>query len=295
MDASPFFAEFQPGRLHVDGVEIYYVVGGSGPPLLLVHGAPQSHVMWRSVAPALAESFTVVIPDLRGYGRSGKPDRADYSKRRMAADLTALMGHLGHHRFRAAGHDRGARVIRRLIKDHPGRVERAVILDIVPTVWIYSHLTQAAVVNMWNWAVLPARYPLPETILDPVALITMAGAMMGDDPAATEDYVLTNGNRESLHAMCEDYRAGAGIDQEHDHADAGHRIGIPLLVLWGARSGTTGQVFDIEAAWRAEAEDVRIKSLPCGHFMPEEAPEAVLAEMTAFLAPGRPTRRAPDG
>jgi haloacetate dehalogenase len=280
---TPFFPGFESRRLTVDGVEFHYVVGGAGPPLLLVHGAPQSHIMWRRAAPALAKHFTLVIPDLRGYGRSSKPARGDYSKRRMAADLVAIMDALGHARFRIAGHDRGARVTRRLVKDHEARVVRAAILDIVPTSHVYANLTKQVVMNMWNWCLWPAREPLPETVLNPEAVVAGPARSVNAEPEAFADYLLTNGNPEALHAMCEDYRAGASIDLEHDAADQDRLIRTPLLIIWGANSPSTGAVFDVEAAWRPEASDLSFRTVDTGHFMAEEAPELTAEILLDFF------------
>ncbi|TZG27562.1 alpha/beta fold hydrolase [Sphingomonas montanisoli] len=282
--ALALFPGFESKRLTVDAdVDIHYVTGGKGPPLLLIHGAPQSHIMWRRMAPLLRDRFTLIIPDLRGYGRSGKPWKGDYSKRRMAADMIAVMDALGHTHFSVAGHDRGARVTRRLVKDHADRIDRAVILDIVPTTWLYGHIHKKAQINLWNWALWAAPEPIAETVLNPEAMLKLMVRSIAPEPEVFDDYVRTNGNIESLHAMCEDYRAGAGIDSEHDAADAATKIATPLLVLCGTRSSSTLTVFDVEAAWRAEATDVRFGEVDCGHFLPEEAPEDTAAAMLDFL------------
>ena len=284
---TPFFPGFKTRRITTDdGVDIHYVTGGAGPTLLLVHGAPESHIRWRRVAPPHARPFTRVIPDLRGYGRSGKPARADYSKRRMAADLIAVMDAEGHQRFRIAGHDRGARVTRRLVKDHEARIVRCAVLDIVPTAYIYANLTKQAAINMWNWFVLPAREPIPETVLHPQGMILAMARSMDADPEALADYLATNGDAEALHAMCEDYRAGAGVDLEHDAADADRRIGVPTLVVWGQTSGSTGAAFDVQAAWRAEASDLSFRAVETGHFMAEEAPALTTEILLGFFAEG---------
>jgi haloacetate dehalogenase len=280
---APFFPGFTTGRLTVDGVGIHYVTGGAGPPLLLVHGAPQSHIMWRRVAPGLARHFTVVIPDLRGYGRSDKPARGDYSKRRMAADLVAVMDALGHQRFNIAGHDRGARVTRRLVKDHGDRILRTAILDIVPTAYVYANMTKAVAINMWNWCLWAAPEPMPETILNPTAVVEVIARSVKAEPAAYADYLETNGNPEALHAMCEDYRAGASVDLDHDAADADRPIRVPTLVIWGARSVSTGAIFEVEKAWLGEATDLSFRSIESGHFMPEEAPEQTLQLLLEFF------------
>ena len=278
-DVSSFFPGFETRRLSVDGVDIHYVVGGSGPPLLLVHGAPQSGIMWRRIAPALTERFTLIIPDLRGYGRSGKPARGDYSKRRMAADLIAVMDMLEYDRFYIAGHDRGARVTRRLIKDHPERIIRGAILDIVPTAHLYANMSRQAAINLWNWCIWAAPEPLPETIIDPAAQIALVNRALGGDPdpAAERDYLDTNGDAESLHAMCEDYRASASTDLEHDAADADRPIDVPLLVAWGSRSVSTAAIFDVRAAWENEGTDIVYRTIDSGHFMAEEKPTETAA------------------
>jgi haloacetate dehalogenase len=285
---SPFFPGFRSGRTTIDGVGFHFVVGGEGPPLLLLHGAPQSHIMWRRMAPVLAERFTLVIPDLKGYGRSDKPERgspnADYTKRRSAADMAALMTELGFERFRAAGHDRGARVTRRLCKDHPQRVEEAAILDIVPTSWAYSHITKEMMTSMWPWSLWASPYPSAETVLKPDAVVAMSLRATNPDDDATKDYLETNGNLACLHAMCEDYRAGASVDLEHDAADQDRLIDTRLLVLWGKNSPSTGKLFDVEAAWRKEAKNLTFACIESGHFMPEEAPETTAAEMLPFFS-----------
>jgi len=284
MAAVDFFPGFAAGRFTADdGTGIHYVTGGSGPPLLLLHGAPQSHIMWRHQAPKLAERFTLVLPDLRGYGRSDKPARGDYSKRRSAADMAALMTSLGHPTFRVAGHDRGARVARRLMKDHRDRVERGILLDIVPTTHIYRNMDYKVASNLWIWVLLPRPEPLPETMLDPRMLIAGGAKLMGDDPDALADYLETNGNAESLHTMCEDYRAGASVDMAHDDADADRPIEAPLLILWGSRSLSTAQLFDVPAAWAGQAANATFRAIDSDHFLPEEAPEATLKAMLEFL------------
>lgn len=282
---APFFPGFtRHGLTTDDGVDIHYVTGGSGPPLLLVHGAPQSHIMWRRVAQGLARHYSLIIPDLRGYGRSSKPARGDYTKRRMAADLIAIMDRHGHDRFRIAGHDRGARVTRRLIKDHEARIVKGAILDIVPTSYVYNNLTRDAAINMWNWSMWAAVEPVPETFLKPEAVVQGVNAMTNPEPEALADYLETNGNIEALHAMCEDYRAGASIDMEHDAADAARLIAVPLLILSGATSFSTSTVFDVEKAWRLEAADLAFGTIDSGHFIPEEAPEETLKALLAFMA-----------
>ena len=288
-DALAFFPGFRAERVVVDdGVAIHAVIGGAGPPLLMLHGAPQNCVMWRKIAPALAERFTVVCADLRGYGWSDKPAASApevYSKRRMGADQVALMRALGHPKFRLAGHDRGARTARRLAKDHPEAVEKLAILDIVPTAHIYSNVSKAVATNLWHWFFLIQPAPGPEALMGARAELFVRGAcrLAGDDSAATDAMVATNATPEAFHAMCGDYRAGAGIDLEHDAADAKTPLAMPTLVLWGEASPSTGALFDAPASWAGEARDVAFASIACGHFLPEEKPAETLAALQAFL------------
>ena len=287
-EALAFFPGFRTERVTVDGVGIHAVVGGAGPPLLMLHGAPQNCVMWRKIAPALAARFTVVCADLRGYGWSDKPAAAsplDYSKRRMAADQVGLMRALGYDRFRLVGHDRGARVSRRLAKDHPEAIERLAILDIVPTAHVYANVTRESARNLWHWFFLTLPAPAPEALMGPQAgvYVRLACRLAGDDPAAVEAMVRTNGAPDAFHAMCVDYRAGAGVDLEHDAADADRPITAPTLVLWGEASQSTGALFDVPATWAGQARDLTFAKVACGHFVAEEKPDETLAALNAFL------------
>ena len=279
-------------------VPIHYATAGSGPPLLLLHGYPQTHGMWHRIAPRLAERFTVVAADLRGYGDSGKPRQdddkaANYSKRVMAADMVALMHSLGHDRFAVAGHDRGGRVAYRMALDSPERVERLALLDIVPTKTVYDRITAPVAHAYFHWFMLCRPYPLPETLLagDNARfwLDTVFGAW-GGNPAAFTAQALAEYRRgfetpEGIHASCADYRAGAGIDCAHDAADlkAGRTIQCPVLLLWG-ENGVVGRAYgDPVEVWRPYAPDVRGRGVPGGHFLPEEAPEETLAALRDFL------------
>jgi haloacetate dehalogenase len=277
-------------RIAANGVTLNVALGGSGPPLLLLHGAPQSHLMWRKIAPQLAQRFTVIAPDLRGYGQSDKPegggDHMAYSKVTMAADNVALMRALGFEKFFLAGHDRGARVARRLTKDHPGAVEKLAILDIVPTAHIYSTLTLQTARNLWHWFALIQPAPVPEMLLGPTAQAYVRGAarlIPGTDDAVADAYAAGTGTPEGFHAMCEDYRAGASIDLEHDAVDADQKITAPTLVMYGARSPSTGLIFNVPSIWAGEVENLTCHALDCGHFLPEEKPEETLAALLAHF------------
>lgn len=275
------------------GIDIHVTVKGKGRPLLLLHGYPQTHVMWHKIAPELAERFTVVLPDLRGYGDSGKPTPDDrhlqYSKRAMAQDQIDVMRALGFARFQAVGHDRGGRVLHRLCLDHPEAVERAAVLDIAPTASMYARTDQAFATAYFHWFLLIQRYDLPERLIgaDPDYWIdrllgqwSRKGGVFTDEALA--EYRRCFRDPAGIRATCEDYRAAASIDLEHDRADAAKRVSCPLLVLWGAE-GVVGKMFDALALWREKASDVRGRALPCGHFLPEEAPRETLAALQEFL------------
>lgn len=274
----------------VGDLQIHARVAGSGPPLLLLHGFPQTHAIWHLVAPRLAEEFTVVLTDLRGYGASsaptGDPDHETYAKRAMAADQVAVMEHLGFPRFRLAGHDRGARCAYRLALDHPQRVERLAVLDVVPTLDALERVDLGVARALWRWFLLAAPAPVPERLIaaDPEGVLFAAHAPLFA-PEALAAYRAAASDPATVHAMCEDYRAMLGPDLEHDRADrtAGRRITAPLLALWGARAHA-GRDHDVLETWRRWADDVRGRSLDCGHFLPEEAPEETLRELRSFFA-----------
>ena len=289
------FQEFERLRLKVNGEEIHLVRGGSGPPLLLLHGHPQTHAIWHKVAGTLAREFTVVATDLRGYGDSGKPrglaDHSNYAKRVMAQDQVDVMSALGHARFRVLAHDRGARVAHRMAVDHPERVLKLVTLDIAPTLAMYERTNLELATRYFHWFFLTRPFPFPETLIaaDPELYLkhTMESRSAGLAPFSPEayaEYTRCILDPRTVHGICEDYRASAGIDLDHDRADRaqGRKVGCPMLVLWGAQ-GVVGRVVDPLAEWNRVAEDVRGTSLDCGHYMPEEAPEAVLAEALPFL------------
>ncbi len=261
--------------------------GGSGPPLLLLHGYPQTHAMWHLVAPRLARDFTVVATDLRGYGDSSKPataeDHEPYSKRAMARDQVAVMAQLGYERFAVAGHDRGARCAYRMALDHPERVERLAVLDVIPTVDMYERTDMRMALGAWHWFFLAQPFDLPERLLaaDP------EGFYFGTRrdlvaPDALAEYERCLRDPRVIHALCEDYRAGATIDFEMDKTDRGtRRIDCPVLVLWGV-NGPLGR-FDPLPIWETWATDLRGAALPCGHHLPEEAPDETYAALHEFL------------
>jgi haloacetate dehalogenase len=276
-------------------VRIRTLIAGSGPALLLLHGYPQTHLIWRKVLPRLAEDFTVVATDLRGYGDSSKPpggtEHRNYAKRVMALDQARVMTALGFERFAVCGHDRGARVAHRLAVDHAERVTRLAVLDIAPTKAMYEGTTQAFARAYYHWFFLIQPAPFPETLIggDPEAYLRhhMGGRHAGMAPFlpdAWSEYVRCFSDPAAIHATCEDYRASAGIDLAHDAADidAGVRVRCPLLALWGEH-GIVGKAFDPLDTWRRVATDVRGHALPCGHYIPEEAPERLLDALLPFL------------
>ncbi|MFA9283488.1 alpha/beta fold hydrolase [Comamonas sp. SY3] len=290
------FERFDTRDVAVNGTVIRCRVGGSGPALLLLHGHPQSQVMWHRVAPALAETFTVVCADLRGYGDSARPGasphHAAYSKRTMAQDMADLMTSLGHQQFRLAAHDRGARVAHRLLLDHPGRVQRAMLLDIAPTLAMYEQTTEAFAKAYWHWFFLIQPAPLPERLIDadPAAYIRDVmgrrhAGLAAFAPEALQEYLRCIAIPGTATSICEDYRASAGIDLEHDRADRqkGHKVLAPLRVLWGAE-GAVGRCFPVLDLWREAATEVSGKALGCGHYIAEEQPAQLLEEMAEFFA-----------
>jgi len=291
------FAGFNKTHRQVNGVDIAYRIGGSGPGLLLLHGHPQTHVIWHKIAEPLARHFTVVAADLRGYGDSDRPaasaDHAAYSKRTMAQDNVALMAALGFDTFSVLAHDRGARVAHRLALDHAEAVQRMVLLDIAPTLAMYAQTTEAFARAYWHWFFLIRPAPLPETLIEanPEGYLrsVMGSRSAGLAPFTDEafaEYLRCLQRPGSAQGICEDYRASAAIDLEHDRADIdnGHVLTLPLLVLWGAE-GTVGRCFEPLEEWRKVATDVRGKALPAGHYIAEEAAQVLLEEALAFLRP----------
>ena len=267
---------------------------GTGPPLLLLHGYPQTGYMWHKIAPRLAEDFTVVVADLRGYGDSDKPtsseDHAVYSKRAMAADMMAVMTALGHSQFFIAGHDRGGRVAHRLARDYPQAVTKLAVLDIAPTVMMYHNTDMHFATSYYHWFFLIQPAPFPETLIgsDPKFFLESKMQHWGKDRSAItndafDEYLRCFSNPDTIHASCEDYRASASIDLEHDTAHAGQKLDIPLLVLWGA-TAMVGNKYDMLAAWREVAVDVSGFSVPGGHYLPEESPDETYQALLDFFA-----------
>ena len=289
------FKDFTAFTIERNGVTLQGCMGGQGAPLLLLHGHPQTHAMWHCVAPTLAQRFTVVMMDLRGYGDSGRPSadesHAAYSKREMALDALAVMQSLGFAQFQVLAHDRGARVAHRLAADHVQAVQRMMLLDIAPTLGMYSHTSQAFATAYWHWFFLIQPAPLPEALIesDPVRYLR---SVMGKRhvglaafaPVALAEYERCIQVPGSARGICEDYRASATIDLDHDRADvaAGKKLAIPVHVLWGEH-GVVAKNFDVLALWRERAIKVSAQALPCGHYIAEEAPEALLAHANHFF------------
>jgi haloacetate dehalogenase len=288
------FQGFRRRKIRTSGANINLVAKGDGPPLLLLHGYPETHAMWHKVAPPLARDYTVVCPDLRGYGDSSKPrglpDHSNYSKRAMAQDMVEVMQALGHACFHVVGHDRGARVAHRLARDHGSRVMSLTVLDISPTLKMYESTDKAFATAYYHWFFLIQKPPLPERLLAghvPGYILGRLGrgksGLTHFSRAAQREYIRCFRDPRTIHATCEDYRAAATIDLEHDRRDLRRKLRMPVLVLWG-RQGEIERMFDPLRDWREVATDVRGKALDCGHFLPEEKPREVLAELRRFLA-----------
>lgn len=290
-----FGKDFTETRVKTSGAEIHLVHSGSGkPPLLLLHGYPQTHVMWYKVAPCLVERFHVICPDLRGYGDSAKPpsttDHFPYSKRAMAQDMVEVMASLGYQEFFVAGHDRGARVTHRLALDYPEKVTKACVMDIAPPYLMFKTADQRFATAYYHWFFLIQPGGLPERMIgaDPAYYLreklkrwSAPGAEFADE--AVTEYVRCFSQPETIHASCEDYRAAASIDLQHDEQDLKRKIQCPLLVLWGAK-GFVHRTYDVLGVWRERAAHVEGKALECGHFLPEEAPAPVYDELLRFFA-----------
>jgi haloacetate dehalogenase len=280
-----------------DGVHLNGRRGGRGEPLLLLHGHPQTLAMWHRVAPELAREFSVVMMDLRGYGDSGRPDAGEgnraYSKREMALDALTVMRAQGFRRFHVLAHDRGARVAHRLAADHPQAIDRLMLLDIAPTLAMYERTSPEFARAYWHWFFLVQPPPLPEALIesDPVRYVrSMIGSRHAGlapfAPEALAEYERCAGITGTARGICADYRASAGIDLEHDRADvaAGRRLEQPLRVLWGEH-GVVGRCFDVMALWHERAKQVSGDSLPCGHYIAEEATALLLDEALKFFRP----------
>jgi haloacetate dehalogenase len=286
-DSSAADARLLPGfKVHevkTGGATLHTVIGGSGPPLLLIHGAPQTHLSWHRIAPELAKQYTVVAPDLRGYGDSSKPEDGDnhinYSKRTMAQDKVELMRHFGFERFAVVGHDRGGRVAHRLALDHPDAVTRMSVLDIVPTHYLYTNVTKAFVDTYFHWFLFIRPAPFPENIINANPEVYVGGA----PPELREEYLRALRDPAMVHAMCEDYRASAGIDMKFDEADLKKKIACPLHVLW-AKDGAMGRMYDVLGIWKERGTQVTGAAMPGGHSFQETHPHETLAQLLPFLA-----------
>jgi len=279
------FPGFRTERIQTSGAEINCVIGGEGPPLLLLHGAPESHAGWFACAPKLAERYTVVASDLRGYGDSGKPDDGEnhynYSKRAMALDQVEVMAHFGFTRFRAVGHDRGGRVLRRMALDHPDRVEKMAVLDIVPAHYLYNEgLNKAFVDAYFHWFLYIRPAPFPENI---IAQQMADRPRSGPNELVAAEFARTFSDPATIHAMCEDYRASASIDLEFDEADMHRKIECPLLALW-AENGAMGRLYDVLATWKMRGTNVTGRRMPGGHAFHETHPTETLEALLPFLA-----------
>lgn len=287
------FNNSQQQRIDTNGVIINYLKQGDGFPLLLLHGYPQTLTMWHKLALLLAQEFTVIATDLRGYGDSskpqGKPDHSNYSKRVMATDQIEVMTQLGYEHFYLVGHDRGARVAHRLTLDYPERVKKLVVLDIAPTYKMYKTTDQEFASVYYHWFFLIQPYPFPETLIGAnpdYFLETCLQRWSGDISAFTADamaeYKRCFRQPATIHATCEDYRASATIDLEHDQQDLEQKINCPMLALWGNK-GIIGRKYDVLETWRERAINVTGKALNCGHFLPEESPQEVYQHLRSFL------------
>jgi haloacetate dehalogenase len=287
------FEGFERVRVETEGATIEGVCGGDGPPVLLLHGYPQTYIMWHLVAPLLAESFTVVATDLRGYGDSSKPeggeDHAGYSKRAMALDQVEVMRKGGFDSFAVVGHDRGGRVAHRMALDHPERVTKLAVLDIVPTHYVFETVDKNLATAYYHWFFLIQPYDLPEHLIgaDPDYYLRKKLGGWGTgvdlfDPAAYAEYERCFRDPKTIHASCEDYRAAATIDLVHDEADRHRKVECPLLALWGGK-GVVERLYDVPKVWRNYASDVRGHTLPAGHFLAEESPQETAQDLISFL------------
>jgi haloacetate dehalogenase len=292
-----FFPGFTLEQVAVSGGPLRLRRGGKGPPLLLLHGNPQTHAMWHKVAPRLAERYSLVLPDLRGYGGSFKPpatpDHAPYAKREMAKDLVELMAHFGHEKFLVAAHDRGARVAHRLAIDHPARVQKLAVMDIIPTLEHFERADMRMALGYYHWFWFAQPHPFPENVICAAPDAWWRAHTSREpkppdffDREALADYLKAVHSPEMIRGMCEDYRAAATIDLEHDRASraAGEKVRCPMLVLWGKKAKIEAW-YDALAVWRQYcAAEVRGGPVDSGHYLAEEAPGEVLEQLTAFFA-----------
>ena len=287
------FEGFERRQIKTAGATINVLQGGKGPPVLLLHGYPQTHVMWHKIAPRLANDFSLVLPDLRGYGDSSKPpdgeDHFGYSKRATAQDQVEVMEQLGFKQFAVVGHDRGGRVAHRMALDHPERVTKLAVLDIAPTHKLYHNVSKAFATAYYHWFFLIQPAPMPETLISNSAEFYL-NSLLGIGrlkphaitPEAFAEYLRCFRDPATIHATCEDYRAAASIDLVHDEADMDRKVTCPVLALWGEK-GVMHRMYDVVAVWCERAVKVGGKALPCGHFLAEEAPEETLTELKIFL------------
>jgi len=292
--AHPLLPGFVAREVETSGARIHLAMAGNGPPLLLLHGHPQTHLTWHKIAgPLVAAGHTVIAPDLRGYGDSAKPPggegHVDYSKRAMARDQVEAMRALGFDRFAVIGHDRGGRVAHRMALDHPAAIDRLALFDIAPTATMYARTDKDFATRYFWWFFLIQPFDLPERMIgaDPEYFLRKHLDGQSKTPGSVsetlfQEYLRCYRDPATIHAICEDYRAAASIDLEHDAADAEQRVTAPLLALWGAK-GTVGALYDVLATWAEKAVDVRGRALDCGHSPQEEAPEETLTELLGFL------------
>jgi len=275
------FEQFKQDKINVNEININYKIGGKGEPLLLLHGYPQSHILWRKIAPLFAENYTVICSDLRGYGDSDKPEsdksHLAYSKKKMGLDQNELMKKLGFNEYFLVGHDRGGRVAHRMAIDYKENIKKISVLDIVPTSHVFKNTNALLARRYYHWFFLIQSFPHPETMIgnDPEYYIRSKLKMWGaNDEYLTEDVLqeyLRCFTPETIHASCEDYRAGASIDLKHHEEDLHKKISCPLQVLWGAKA-TVEELYDPVKVWKEWAINVEGKSIDCGHFLPEESP-----------------------
>jgi haloacetate dehalogenase len=286
------FKGFQKKFINLKDGDIFVAKGGKGFPVLLLHGYPQNHFMWHKIAPPLAENFTVIATDLRGYGHSfkpkGKPDHSNYSKRIMAKDQVEVMSKLGYQEFYLVGHDRGARVAHRLCLDYPEKVKKLAILDIVPTYYLYSTSDREFATAYYHWFFLIQSYPFPETLITAKSDYFLENCLKSwsrDFTAFTTDALAEYHrcfNFDTIHGSCEDYRASATIDLQHDGEDLDRKIQCPTLALWGGK-GIIGKKYDVLKIWQGRTTNIQGKALNCGHFLPEEAPAETYLLLQDFL------------